>query len=518
MSSDATPDSLSGTRSPSPLSSINQALAPHHPANLKGSHDSADQDMSFPPAYAEVIASLDREVAQKQPKDIIQFCANYFSRRLEAERSEFLLKDHSITHNPFKMSVMSGADRFPGTLGGLDGSRDGLRGASESIMEETEEEMSGSPTSSVFKNTFAVGSEARTPITPHSPFSPRGGANPFHTDPVSFGAGNRGNSLSPNSAFGSDMPQHYHMGRRTSVSAESLIPSSAADEWTPPTFPKTEEQLNRLKAAVGKNFLFTSLEEDQFTQVLMALNEKPIPAQGTRIITQGDVGDFFYIVDKGIFDVFVNKSGRMEPGPGGAGNKVTMVGPGGSFGELALMYNAPRAATVISTMPHSTLWSLDRVTFRRIVMENTFKRRRLYESFLEEVPILAALTTTERVKVADALQPRTFAAGATIIREGDPGDNFYIVESGTADVFKNGVEGTVKTYTKGDYFGELALLNDQPRAASVVARTKVKVASLDKEGFQRLLGPVVDIMRRNDPTLKEDVGPLDPMEHENFAS
>lgn len=465
--------------------------------------------MSLPTAYVDEINILEREVARNQPKDILQFCANHFSRRLEAQRSEFLLKEQS-THNPFKMSVMSGADRFPGTLGGLDGSRDGQWGPSESIREETEEEMSRSPRSSVFKNTFAAGSETRTPITPHSPFSPRGAANPFTFDPGAGGI--RGNTLSPNSAFGHEMPQNFNMNRRTSVSAESLMPSAANDEWTPPTYPKTEEQMNRLRSAVAKNFLFTSLEEDQFSQVLMALNEKPIPAQGTRVITQGDVGDFFYVVERGTFDVYVNKSGKMESGPHGMGTKVTYVGPGGSFGELALMYNAPRAATIISTVPHAILWSLDRVTFRRILMENTFKRRRMYEAFLEEVPILTELTMAERAKVADALQTHTFAPGETIIREGDPGDNFYIVESGTADVFKIGVEGIIKTYGKGDYFGELALLNDQPRAASIIARTKTKVASLGKDGFVRLLGPAVDIMRRNDPTLKDDVGPLDQME------
>lgn len=461
--------------------------------------------MALPPAYIEEINILEREVARNQPRDILQFCANHFSRRLEAQRSEFLLHQQT-TFNPFKMSGLSQTDRFPSTLGGLDGARDGPRGASEVIREETEEEMSGSPTSSIFKQPFAS-AETRAPITPHSPFSPRGPNIPFSFD--SALSSSRGNTHSPNTIFGQDMPSNFNMGRRTSVSAESLMPSAASDEWTPPTFPKTDEQMNRLRTAVSGNFLFTSLEEDQFTQVLMALNEKPIPAQGTRVITQGDVGDFFYVVEKGSFDIYVNKSGRMEAGLNGMGDKVTSVGPGGSFGELALMYNAPRAATIISTAPHSILWSLDRITFRRILLENTFKRRRMYEAFLEEVPILTALTTAERAKVADALQTHTFTPDETIIREGDPGDNFYIMESGTADVYKNGEHGPIKTYNKGDYFGELALLNDKPRAATIVAKTKVIVASLGKDGFQRLLGPVVDIMKRNDPTLKEDVGPME---------
>lgn len=306
-----------------------------------------------------------------------------------------------------------------------------------------------------------------------------------------------------------DFPSNYNRNRRTSVSAESLVPTATNDEWSPPVHPKTDEQTARLKAAVSKNFLFTALDEDQFSQVLLALVEKPIPSKDMRVITQGDVGDYFYVVEKGEFDVFVNPIGRMMPGPDGMGKKVTAIGPGGSFGELALMYNAPRAATVTSTSPYNILWALDRVTFRRILMENTFKRRRMYEAFLEEVPLLVSLVASERSKIADALDTHVYEAGETIIQEGDPGDRFYFIESGVAEVHKSTVPGgSVGTLNKGDYFGELALLNDAPRAASIVAKSKVKVAFLGKGGFQRLLGPVADIMRRNDPRLGESVDPL----------
>ena len=127
----------------------------------------------------------------------------------------------------------------------------------------------------------------------------------------------------------------------------------------------------------------------------------------------------------------------------------------------------------------------------------------MYESFLEEVPLLSTLTLYERSKIADALDTQKFEPGATIISEGDPGEAFYILEDGEAEVFKSDVgdgKEAVKRYQKGDYFGELALLDDKPRAASVVAAGEgiVKVAYLGKQGFQRLLGPVEGIMRRND--------------------
>jgi cAMP-dependent protein kinase regulator len=216
------------------------------------------------------------------------------------------------------------------------------------------------------------------------------------------------------------------------------------------------------------------------------------------------------VVEKGSFDVYVHKSGALQPGPDGMGEKVSHIEAGGSFGELALMYGAPRAATVVSAESQCTLWALDRVTFRRILMESTFTRRRMYEGFLEEVPLLSSLTPYERSKIADALESQKFPPGHTIIKEGDPGDSFYLLESGEAVAYRDGNDAPVKHYKKGDFFGELALLNDAPRAASVVSKTEVKVARLGKKAFSRLLGPVEGIMRRTQyvgvPTSGERAG------------
>lgn len=219
------------------------------------------------------------------------------------------------------------------------------------------------------------------------------------------------------------------------------------------------------------------------------------------------------MVEKGTFDFFVNPLGALQPGPGGMGEKVGCVTSGGSFGELALMYNAPRAATVISTESGCMLWALDRVTFRRILMESTFARRRMYENFLEEVPLLQSLTPYERSKIADALETQKFTAGDSIIKEGDVGQEFYLLESGDAAAFKSDSSDPVKEYKKGDFFGELALLNDQPRAATVVAKSDVKVASLGKLAFARLLGPVESIMRRTQYVgVHSGVEDMDPLQ------
>ncbi|OJD09708.1 hypothetical protein ACJ73_10133 [Blastomyces percursus] len=354
--------------------------------------------------------------------------------------------------------------------------------------------------------------EAASPFRQTNPFSQHA-PSAFPQSSTSTTTGREGGgggveSSSEGQELSSGLPHNYALGRRTSVSAESLNPSnSGADCWVPPYHPKTPEQRSRLQHAVSSNFLFSHLDEEQFETVLNALVEKPIPAQGIKVITQGDAGDFFYIVEDGHFDIYINPSGCVQPASAtsptasGLGTKVDTIGPGGSFGELALMYNAPRAATVVSTEPKSTLWALDRITFRRILMDAAFQRRRMYEAFLEEVPLFSSLKPYERAKIADALDTVKYPAGATIIREGDPGDTFYLLEAGEAAAFKDGVAGgstPVKRYKRGDYFGELALLDEKPRAATVVAMTDVKVAQLGRDGFKRLLGPVEDIMRRTE--------------------
>ncbi|KAI9686420.1 MAG: hypothetical protein M1822_003765 [Bathelium mastoideum] len=510
--------------------------------------------MSFPsdlpPDYANEINSLNREIRNAQPHDVLQFCANFFQRRLESQRAEFLLARHHTSATTGKLAMAE--SNFPGnnpfsggSVGSMAlGSAAGAERGMHRVDEEEEGDVFASPTASSFPpnamnhrspnspaataassnlagngvaDTTAGGSDGNS--STFANFGGFGASSTRRNQPHAMGShaqasppGNSSsgeNSISGNSNNNQSFPNNYNLNRRTSVSAESLNPTSSAnDNFTPPQHAKTAEQQARLRAAVASNFLFSHLDDEQSAQVLGALQEKAIPAKGIKVITQGDEGDYFYVVERGSFAIYVHPSGRLEPGgPEGLGSKVGECGPGGSFGELALMYNAPRAATVVSREP-STLWALDRVTFRRILMDSAFARRRMYEAFLEEVPLLASLTPYERSKIADALETHKYPPGSTIIREGDAGESFFILEAGEAAVYKraNADGRPVHKYRKGDYFGELALLNDAPRAASVVSATEVKVATLGKDGFQRLLGPVEGIMRRNDPSKRENDG------------
>ncbi|KAI1738069.1 camp-dependent protein kinase regulatory subunit [Xylaria scruposa] len=432
--------------------------------------------MFSPNTYEKEIENLDSLIRLKKPIDILQFCADHFLRRLAEERIAYRINQALQSHSQLAMTGTTFTSPFAANSNpfGSDGAKlQTQTGQLLNVVEEDETDAVTSPTTGSFANGIFRGPFGGDASLDGPPSSVRTPPNP------------------------DSYPAQYNFGRRTSVSAESLKPvADVNDNWSPPSYPKSAEQLGRLQKAIEGNFLFSHLDDEQTAQILGALQEKPIPAKDIKVVTQGDAGDYFYVVEKGSFDVYVNDSGALQPGPDGMGTKVGSVQAGGSFGELALMYNAPRAATVVSAESACTLWALDRVTFRRILMESTFARRRLYEKFLEEVPLLASLTPYERSKIADALETQKYPAGTTIIKQGDIGQSFYLVESGEADAFKDGQSESVKHYQKGDFFGELALLNDAPRAASVVSASEIKVATLGKSAFARLLGPVEGIMRR----------------------
>ncbi|CAG8436381.1 5954_t:CDS:2, partial [Scutellospora calospora] len=274
-------------------------------------------------------------------------------------------------------------------------------------------------------------------------------------------------------------------GRRNSVSAESIRPSDDPNDRT--IHPKSEEARKRINAATTLNLLFKYLDRETKEQVIDAMFEKIVHKNET-IITQGEEGDNFYVIEHGMFEIFVDDK------------SVLIVADGGSFGELALMYNNPRAATV-KAKTDGILWALSRDDFRRTITNAMNRQQKTYENFIKSVSFLSSLNKSEITKLSEALEPFNYESDDTIINQGEPGEYFYIIEQGYVSVCKveeDGVEQQLPSLGPGDYFGELALLNDQPRKATVVARGgPVRVAALKRDAFVRLLGSVMDIFRRN---------------------
>ncbi|XP_037831270.1 cAMP-dependent protein kinase type II-alpha regulatory subunit isoform X1 [Kryptolebias marmoratus] len=306
--------------------------------------------------------------------------------------------------------------------------------------------------------------------------------------------------------------------RRTAVCAEAYNPDDDEDDSAEPqvVHPKTDEQRQRLQEACKDILLFKTLEKEQFSEVLDAMFEVLVKPQD-HIIDQGDDGDNFYVIDRGAYDIFVEKEGARVC-VGKYDNK-------GSFGELALMYNTPRAATIVAT-GEGALWGLDRATFHRLIVKNNAKKRRMYEAFIECVPLLKSLELSERMKIVDVLGARTYSDGERIITQGEKADCFFIVESGEVKILirtktkagqQENTEVEVARCSRGQYFGELALVTNKPRAASAYAVGSTKCLVIDIQAFERLLGPCMDIMKRNISQYKDQLvalfGSSDDLKH-----
>ena len=129
---------------------------------------------------------------------------------------------------------------------------------------------------------------------------------------------------------------------------------------------------------------------------------------------------------------------------------------------------------------------LDRGTFNHIVKDSAQRKREKYDSFLQSVSILQSMDPYERSKLGDAVREERFNDGDYIIRQGTPGETFYMLAEGTAKAVKRLADGNeiqVMLYTPGKYFGERALLTNDLRAASIVATSPVQVLSLDRATF-----------------------------------
>jgi cAMP-dependent protein kinase regulator len=213
-------------------------------------------------------------------------------------------------------------------------------------------------------------------------------------------------------------------GRRGTVFVAAEAP---VQNFVPPVHEKSAEQSSKLLELLNGAKLLKYLDSSSKLTVVQALFSKSVPA-GTDVIKQGDEGSLFYILESGSADVFIKKTVDEDA------VKVTEYSAGAVFGELALMYGEPRAATV-STTSDCQLWCLDRTTFKNIMMKQNNEQYSVVK-FLDKLPILKPLSSYERTRFAEALTEVSFSPGQAVIKQGEQGDCCYIVKSGTLVCYK----------------------------------------------------------------------------------
>ncbi|KAJ8687321.1 hypothetical protein QAD02_023115 [Eretmocerus hayati] len=183
------------------------------------------------------------------------------------------------------------------------------------------------------------------------------------------------------------------------------------------------------------------------------------------------------------------------------GKYLSTLAPGKVLGELAILYNCKRTAT-ITAATDCRLWAIDRQCFQTIMMRTGLSRQAEYTDFLKSVPIFKALPEETLIKISDVLEETFYNEGDYIVRQGARGDTFFIISRGQVRVTikqpDTPEEKYIRTLGKGDFFGEKALQGDDLRTANIIADDPEGVSCLviDRETFNQLISSLDEIRMR----------------------
>lgn len=274
-------------------------------------------------------------------------------------------------------------------------------------------------------------------------------------------------------------------GGRTKDRTENIFSTAIdlADEFEAMKYPKSEADVEFIDRALEDNFIFAALTSQERRLLIDAMELFEV-ASGTPIIRQGTTGDYFYVLWQGQVSFLVDKK------------HVGSIGPGGSFGELALLYNCPRGASCIADGP-CKLWRVDQKTFRFMLANNQSANQKDMVETLRKVPFLSDLQDFDLGRISEALHKVQFQPNDKIINKGDIGDQFYIIREGRVKVHDIGFGDS--TYDDqemgvGEFFGERALITGDPRMANITAVTHVTCLCLSRDTFDMVLGPLQDLI------------------------
>lgn len=236
---------------------------------------------------------------------------------------------------------------------------------------------------------------------------------------------------------------------------------------------KGRDEKERIRECLKGNRTFQNISIVQMEAVYDVV-EKVVVKKGTWVIKQGTVGENYYIIDHGKFQVRILKDESTpksidKPDDGG---KIVHVYEGGdnhpSFGEIALVHSMPRAASVIA-QTDGVLWALSRPHFTKI-MKGRSDRRGLRRTMMRKVDSFKSLESSEIQDLSNNAEEIIFEPGDVIIKKGDIGDTFYVIVHGRCT--REEIDTEIK---ENDFFGEEVLLqNKKPYQNTVVAATTTK--------------------------------------------
>ncbi|KAF5300765.1 hypothetical protein FQA39_LY11010 [Lamprigera yunnana] len=280
---------------------------------------------------------------------------------------------------------------------------------------------------------------------------------------------------------GSDDEDSYNSRRRSGLAGQPVnVDEQELSAIEIKRHSKTKSDEDLIKKAITENeFLNHVLQGKRLQEVVNAMYSREVTANED-IIIQGSVGTQLFVSASGTYQVSINEEIVLE-----FNDKRV-------FGELAILYNAKRQASV-KPLTRGQVWVLDQEVYQKLMLITDIGHRDEMLTFLQNVPKLNTVSKHVLGKVTDLLKSEFFATGEVIIRQGDHGDKFYIVGAGSVTVTRED-EGEVGKLCRGEFFGQLALLNDDVRQATVTADAPgVECFSLSRPDFITHFGSVDDI-------------------------
>ncbi|XP_063713836.1 cGMP-dependent protein kinase 1-like isoform X2 [Symsagittifera roscoffensis] len=274
--------------------------------------------------------------------------------------------------------------------------------------------------------------------------------------------------------------------KKQGVSAESAAKPGNHVNIQIKKYPKSNEIKSLITGAIEQNEFTQHLESSQIGEIVEAMHEVKFNADDF-VIQEGHIGDCLYVIQDGVLEV--SKKGKT----------LTRLTSGTLFGELAILYNCTRTASV-KALTYSRLWKIERVSFQKIMMKVVLSEEDEIQQFLQSVPLLKELPIEVMNKLVYCVDFCHFAPEEYIIRENAYGETFYIIRQGKVKVMQThpqtGLPVLIRHLQKGDYFGEKALVCEDRRTASIITETEVECVQIDRSNFIELIGPLQEIKNK----------------------
>ena len=240
----------------------------------------------------------------------------------------------------------------------------------------------------------------------------------------------------------------------------------------------------RVEAAhlVDRLPLFDDVPEDVLSDLAGRVRLRVFRA-GEPVVRQGEPAQAFYVVRTGVLRVV-----EEDPATGLELRTLRTLGSGDAFGETGLARASRRSATV-RAVEDSDLFEVDKGTFDELLADLVrvpdFAPTIQSLAELRDLQCFAMLEPDELVEVLGHGEWVSFPPGETIMRQGAAGDAFYAISSGQVEVVQDGRRASI--LGMGRHFGEVALLLDVPRTATVRTLTPTRAFRLERDGFDRLV-------------------------------